>query len=100
MLPIVDGPDAGTHAYGPHPRRPDGRLDWREARRIVQDERGGVAHRPRQRRIEGAPADAAVETPWVDPGYCAHGMTVGVRCRYCGGPAVKEDPHLAHPRVA
>jgi hypothetical protein len=38
-------PEAGTNAYGPHPRRGDGRLDWREARRIVRDERGGVAHR-------------------------------------------------------
>ncbi|MFT7712328.1 hypothetical protein ACMT9Y_15315 [Clavibacter tessellarius] len=38
-------PDDGTHAYGPHPRRPDGRLDWREARRIVELERGGTAHR-------------------------------------------------------
>lgn len=100
VLPIVDSPDAGTHAYGPHPRRPDGRLDWREARRIVQDERGGVAHRPRPPRVDAAPADAAVEKPWVDPGYCAHGMTVGVRCRYCGGPAVKEEPDLPHQRVA
>lgn len=38
-------PEAGTHAYGPHPRHPDGRLDWREARRIVITERGGIAHR-------------------------------------------------------
>ncbi|NQX29823.1 hypothetical protein HQQ81_20950 [Microbacteriaceae bacterium VKM Ac-2854] len=38
-------PDDGTHAFGPHPRRADGRLDWREARRIVNEERGGVAHR-------------------------------------------------------
>lgn len=38
-------PDDGTHAYGPHPRRPDGRLDWREARRIVELERGGTARR-------------------------------------------------------
>lgn len=39
-------PDDGTHAYGPHPRRPDGRLDWRAARREVEQERGGVALRP------------------------------------------------------
>jgi hypothetical protein len=38
-------PEDGTNAYGPHPRRGDGRLDWREARRIVRDERGGTAHR-------------------------------------------------------
>ncbi|VXB04811.1 hypothetical protein [Plantibacter sp. T3] len=38
-------PEDGTNAYGPHPRRGDGRLDWREARRVVQDERGGVAQR-------------------------------------------------------
>ena len=44
---IVLTPDAGTHAYGPHPRRADGRLDWREARRIVEDERDGRAQRPR-----------------------------------------------------
>lgn len=100
VVPIIESPDAGTHAYGPHPRRPDGRLDWREARRIVQDERGGVAHRPRPPRIEPFEAGANVETPWVDPGYCTHGMTVGVRCRYCGGPAVKEEPHTTHRRVA
>lgn len=40
-------PDDGTHAYGPHPRRADGRLDWRAARREVENERGGVARRPR-----------------------------------------------------
>lgn len=40
-------PDDGTHAYGPHPRRADGRLDWREARRIVVDERDGHARRLR-----------------------------------------------------
>ena len=38
-------PDDGTNAYGPHPRRGDGRLDWRAARREVVDERGGVARR-------------------------------------------------------
>lgn len=38
-------PDVGTHAYGPHPRRYDGRLDWREARRIVEEERHGHAAR-------------------------------------------------------
>lgn len=43
-------PDDGTHAYGPHPRRPDGRLDWRAARREVEQERGGVALRPRSLR--------------------------------------------------
>ncbi len=37
--------DDGTHAYGPHPRRPHGPLDWREARRIVVLERAGTAHR-------------------------------------------------------
>lgn len=30
--------DVGTHAHGPHPRRADGRLDWHEARRIVEQE--------------------------------------------------------------
>ena len=39
-------PHDGTHAYGPHPRRSDGRLDWRAARREVEEERGGVARRP------------------------------------------------------
>ncbi len=38
-------PDAGTHAYGPHPRRADGSLDWRQARRIIEHERAGTAHR-------------------------------------------------------
>lgn len=39
-------PGDGTHAYGPHPRRADGLLDWRAARREVEQERGGVALRP------------------------------------------------------
>lgn len=43
-------PDDGTHAYGPLPRRADGRLDWAAARRIVLDERGGSALRP----VDGA----------------------------------------------
>ena len=30
-----------------------------------------------------------VDAEWIDPGYCAHGMTIGVRCRYCDGPATK-----------
>lgn len=38
-------PDDGTHAYGPHPRGPDGRLDFRAARREVEEERGGLAPR-------------------------------------------------------
>lgn len=38
-------PDDGTHAYGPHPRGADGRLDWRAARREVEQERNGVARR-------------------------------------------------------
>ena len=38
-------PDDGTHAYGPHPRRADGQLDWRAARRVIEHERGGVALR-------------------------------------------------------
>ena len=38
-------PDDTTHAYGPHPRNNRGRLDWREARRIIEEERGGHAHR-------------------------------------------------------
>jgi hypothetical protein len=38
-------PEDGTHAYGPHPRRLDGRLDWRQARRIVEDERACRARR-------------------------------------------------------
>ena len=52
-------PDDGTHAYGPHPRRPDGRLDWRAARREVEHERGGVARRPRPAE-RGDDAAAAV----------------------------------------
>jgi len=48
-------PDAGTHAFGPHPRRPDGRLDWREARRVVLTERDGQAHRT------GPPATAGTD---------------------------------------
>lgn len=38
-------PDDTTHAYGPHPRTAKGRLDWRKARRIIEQERGGTAHR-------------------------------------------------------
>ncbi|PZO67595.1 MAG: hypothetical protein DI634_10435 [Kocuria palustris] len=47
-------PDDGTHAYGPHPRRPDGRLDFAEARRVVVDERTGTAARDRApKRADG-----------------------------------------------
>ena len=38
-------PETGTHAYGPHPRRADGSLSWREARRTIEAERDGRAHR-------------------------------------------------------
>lgn len=47
-------PDDGTHAYGPHPRRADGTLDWRAARQVVEHERHGQAARPHRR--QGAPA--------------------------------------------
>ncbi len=43
-------PEPGTHAYGPHPRRADGRLDWVAARREVENERGGFARRPNDDR--------------------------------------------------
>ena len=42
-------PGDTTHAFGPHPRNNHGKLDWREARRIIEQERGGHAHR----RIRG-----------------------------------------------
>ena len=51
-------PDDGTHAYGPHPRRPDGRLDWRAARREVEHERNGVARRPWNSIDRASSADA------------------------------------------
>ena len=91
-------PDDGTHAYGPHPRRPDGRLDYAAARRIIIDERDGTAVRPYDRRAAADPFSRTpiepievhtVDAEWVDPGYCAHGMTIGVRCRYCEGPAAQ-----------
>ncbi len=91
-------PDDGTHAYGPHPRRPDGRLDYAAARRIIIEEREGTAVRPYDRNADGdlrsrtlvdAADFEAVDEEWIDPGYCAHGMTIGVRCRYCDGPATK-----------
>lgn len=91
-------PDDGTHAYGPHPRRPDGRLDYAAARRIIVEEREGTAVRPydrnadrylRSRTLVDAADVEAVDEEWIDPGYCAHGMTIGVRCRYCDGPATK-----------
>jgi len=44
-------PDDGTHAYGPFPRRTDGRLDWGAARRIVLDDRDGTALRPQNHRV-------------------------------------------------
>ncbi|MDO5067453.1 MAG: hypothetical protein Q4D96_09265 [Propionibacteriaceae bacterium] len=31
-------PDTGPPTHGPHPRRPDGRLNWKEARRIIETE--------------------------------------------------------------
>ena len=101
-------PDDGTHAYGPHPRRPDGRLDYAAARRIIIDERDGKAVRaydrathtdPRSRTVVDELDTEAVETDWTDPGYCAHGMTIGVRCRYCDGPATTTTD-AARRRVA
>ncbi|MFM9587433.1 hypothetical protein, partial [Streptomyces caniscabiei] len=84
-------PDDGTHAYGPHPRRADGRLDYAAARRIIIEEREGPAVRPYERDADGdlrsrtvvdeTPADVDADGEWIDPGYCSHGMTVGVRCR-------------------
>ena len=38
-------PQFGTNAYGAHPRRANGKLDWREARHIIEHERSGRAHR-------------------------------------------------------
>ena len=93
-------PDDGTHAYGPHPRRADGRLDYAAARRIIIEEREGTAVRPYERDADGdlrsrtlvddSPAIDTAEGEWIDPGYCSHGMTVGIRCRYCDGPATKQ----------
>lgn len=93
-------PEDGTHAYGPHPRRADGRLDYAAARRIIIEEREGTAVRPYERDADGdlrsrtvvdeSPAIDTAEGEWIDPGYCSHGMTVGIRCRYCDGPAVKQ----------
>ncbi|MBW3069614.1 hypothetical protein GZ998_08880 [Actinomyces sp. 594] len=50
-------PETGTHAYGPHPRRADGRLDWRQARRVIEHDRYGQA--PRRRPTETDPLPAA-----------------------------------------
>jgi len=93
-------PDDGTHAYGPHPRRADGRLDYAAARRIIIEEREGTAVRPYERDAAGDlrsrtvvdenPAAVDAESEWIDPGCCAHGMTVSVQCRYCDGPATKQ----------
>ncbi|MGZ0069862.1 hypothetical protein [Microbacterium arborescens] len=60
-------PGDGTHAYGPHPRGADGRLDFAKARRIVENERAGTAARdtaPPQRSKEHAPT--AERPPAVD----------------------------------
>lgn len=43
-------PDTTTH--GPHPRRADGRLDWRDARRIIEQELQGHAHRRRGNELD------------------------------------------------
>ncbi|MFC7403426.1 hypothetical protein, partial [Citricoccus sp. GCM10030269] len=40
-------PETGTHAYGPYPRRADGRADHRAARRELAEERAGIAARQR-----------------------------------------------------
>ena len=40
--------------------------------------------------VDDNPADVDDDGERIDPGDCAHGMTVGVRCRYCDGPAVKQ----------
>lgn len=53
-------PDAGTHAYGPYPRRADGRADHKAARRELTTQRGGIAaHRPPPKLREPALAGAA-----------------------------------------
>lgn len=38
-------PQFGTNAYGAHPRCANGKLDWGEARRIIERERSEHAHR-------------------------------------------------------
>lgn len=53
-------PEFGTSAYGAHPRRADGRADYRAARTEVEQERGGRAIAPRR---SPAPAVVAVEPP-------------------------------------
>ncbi|HEY5515347.1 MAG TPA: hypothetical protein VIK12_03980, partial [Pengzhenrongella sp.] len=49
-------PDDGTHAYGPYPRRADGRADHDAARRELVDERDGIAAR-RRPAISPPPVD-------------------------------------------
>ena len=53
-------PEFGTSSYGAHPRRADGRADYRAARTEVEQERGGRAIAPRR---SPAPAVVAVEPP-------------------------------------
>ena len=53
-------PEAGTHAYGPYPRRSDGRADHKAAHRELTTQRGGIAaHRRPQKRRERVLAGAA-----------------------------------------
>jgi hypothetical protein len=79
-------PEPGTHVYGPHPRRPDGRLDWREARRVVEDERAGRARRPREApgKPPGKPRARA------RPGGPAAGRTGAARRRGGDFPSAAE----------
>lgn len=53
-------PESGTHAYGPYPRRADGRADHKAAYRDLTTQRGGIAaHRPPQNPRERGLAGAA-----------------------------------------
>jgi hypothetical protein len=58
-------PGDGTSVYGTHPRGGDGRADYREARRIIVEDRGGRAAIPRVRRrsVDSAKELAASEVP-------------------------------------
>lgn len=55
-------PDDGTHAYGPYPRRADGRADYEAARRELVEERNGVAARRQPEQATAPSGDASTAT--------------------------------------
>lgn len=92
-------PDAGMNRHGAHPRRADGRADYRAARALVTGQTAAVPV-PIASSVDAAPAvDVDPFANGADPGYCEHGRTAGSPCRSCGHTAIPM-PHTVRPAPA